>query len=101
MGGTVIAFARLNYAVAYAIWCGTGIVASSVISRLCFGEKFSYKKIAIMTLLLVCIISLKLIDPPPVETGSGGASELAQMEAQEYLGDDTPLLSKQNFRDSL
>lgn len=51
------AVSRMNLSVAYAIWCGVGIVGTTLISFLVFKEKLSfYSLTGIFFIMIGCII---------------------------------------------
>ena len=52
----------MNLAVAYALWCGFGIVASTLFSSFLYGEKISLQSIALITIIGICCILLDLFN---------------------------------------
>lgn len=54
------AVARMNLAAAYAIWCGVGIIATSLTSRLLFGERISAAGYLGMALIFAGCLILNL-----------------------------------------
>jgi len=53
----------LPLGVAYAVWCGVGIVAVAVIGRFAFGQVLSGPQILCMALILGGTIGLQLLTP--------------------------------------
>jgi quaternary ammonium compound-resistance protein SugE len=55
-----LALRELPIGTAYAVWTGIGVIGTTVVGMLCFGEPFQLQRIACLLLIAGGIVGLKL-----------------------------------------
>lgn len=78
----VIAYTKIEMTVGYAVWCGLGIILTSLVGIFVFGEKLSFTKVLgmILTLLGIFILVWFQEGGPEKSESSVRASEEPLME---------------------
>ncbi|MGI2326912.1 DMT family transporter [Planococcus sp. YIM B11945] len=68
--------------VAYAIWSGLGMVATTIISVLIWKEKINFASVAGIVLIIIGVVILNFYGPSQGESAKAGKSAIQQNEAE-------------------